>query len=226
MGNDLCVGGIVPLTTIDYPGYLSAVIFLQGCNWRCKYCHNPHLQGMTASESFPWEDVLNLLRMRRGFVEAVVFSGGEPLLQAGLSGAVADVASLGFRLGLHTSGAFPERFEEIISSLHWVGFDLKYAFNSYQFITGVEDSGEAALASLKILLKSQVDFEVRMTLHESMEIPVIVKVLEEVSLLGVKNVALQKCRDRNENVVEHPIFSDKLLLESISRHFDSFHIRD
>jgi pyruvate formate lyase activating enzyme len=181
---------------------------------------------MAAPEFFSWEDVLDLLRLRRGLVEAVVFSGGEPLLQLGLPEAVADVAALGFRVGLHTSGAFPDRLEGIVSSLQWVGFDLKYSFESYQFITGIDDSGEVALASLKILLKSNVDFETRMTVHESMEIAAIVEVLEEISGLGVKNVVLQKCRDKNENVVEHPIFSDKLLLESIARRFDSFHVRE
>jgi pyruvate formate lyase activating enzyme len=180
---------------------------------------------MAASEVFAWEDVLSLLRLRRGFVEAVVFSGGEPLLQTGLPEAVADVAALGFRLGLHTAGAFPDRLEAIVSLLHWVGFDLKYAFDNYQFITGVEDSGEMARASLKVLLKSNTDFEVRMTLHESMEAAVIIEALEEAAALGVKNVALQKCRDKDENIVEHPIFSDKLMLGRMSRCFDSFQVR-
>jgi pyruvate formate lyase activating enzyme len=180
---------------------------------------------MAAADFFAWEDILSLLRLRRGFVEAVVFSGGEPLLQTGLPEAVADVAALGFRLGLHTSGEFPDRLEAVVSSLHWVGFDVKYAFGNYQFITGVEGSGEMALASLKILLKSNVDLEVRMTLHESMETAIIVEALEETSALGVKNMVLQKCRDKNENVVEHPIFSDRLLLENVSRRFDSFQIR-
>ena len=109
--------------------------------------------------------------------------------------------------------------------LNWIGFNLKYAFRSYQLVTGVEDSGEAALESLKVLLKSKIDFEVRMTLHTSMEISLITEVLNEVSTMVVKNMVLQKCRDENENIVEHPIFSDKLLLESISQSFDNFHIR-
>ncbi len=223
--NRLLVGGIVSLTTVDYPEHLSAVVFLQGCPWRCVYCHNPHLQTISQEEALPWEDVLNLLEIRRGFLEAVVFSGGEPLFQEALFPAIVDVRKLGFKVGLHTAGAYPDRFAKIISFLDWVGFDIKHSFKDYNLITNVQKSGEKAKESLDVLLSSNVDYEVRMTLHESIEKDSVVDVLKELCRMGVRRVVLQKCRDKYENIVEHPIFSDKILLENLSKDFDSFYIR-
>ena len=221
----LLVGGIVSLTTVDYPDHLAAVVFLQGCPWRCVYCHNPHLQTISLEESLPWEDVLNLLDTRRGFIEGVVFSGGEPLFQESLLPAVIDVKKTGLKVGMHTAGAYPDRFAKVVSFLDWVGFDVKQSFKDYQLITNIPNSGEKALDSLKVLLESGVDYEVRMTMHESIETESVVDVLRELCQMGVRKVVLQKCRDKDENIVEHPIFSDKILLENVSKDFDSFYIR-
>lgn len=225
MEQKLLVGGIVSLTTVDYPGHLAAVIFMQGCTWRCKYCHNQHLQSILPRESLPWEDILNLLSSRKGLLEAVVFSGGEPLLQDALADAIVDVKKMGFKVGLHTAGAFPDKLARIISLIDWVGFDVKHSFKDYDKIVSVPNQGELARKSLEILIASNVDFEVRMTLHESIDTSSIVEVLKEISAMGVKQVVLQKCRDKNEKVVEHPIFSDKLLLEDLSKCFDSLSVR-
>ena len=220
------VGGIVPLTTIDYPGCLSTVIFLQGCPWRCSYCHNKHLQSILPTESLPWEDVLALLNTRRGFIDAVVFSGGEPLGQAGLADAVKDVKELGFKIGLHTSGAYPEKLAAIVSIFDWIGCDIKESFKNYEIITKVANSGDLVRESLEILVASGVPFEARMTVDPIIETSDITETFQEISGMGVKNVALQKCRDKTGKVLEHPIFSDKILLENLSKYFDNFFIRD
>lgn len=220
------IGGIVSLTTIDYPGCLSAVVFLQGCPWRCKYCHNKHLQTILPSESLPWDDVLSLLDDRRGFIEAVVFSGGEPLGQEALVRAVYDVRKMGFKVGLHTSGSYPERLAEVVALFDWVGFDIKESFKNYELITGVSNSGEKARESLKILIASKVPFEARMTVDSIIKVADIVEAFKEVAGMGVKNIALQKCRNEDGNIVEHPIFSDRLLLEDLSKYFDNFFVRD
>ncbi|MDR1551519.1 MAG: anaerobic ribonucleoside-triphosphate reductase activating protein [Holosporaceae bacterium] len=225
MGDSIFVGGVVSLTTVDYPGCLATAVFFQGCEWRCRYCQNGHLQSLLPTESLPWEDILNLLQVRKGFVEAVVFSGGEPLLQKGLLRAVDDVKKMGFKIGLHTSGADPDRFAKVLPFLNWVGFDIKYSFDRYEEITRIKDSGKIAGKSLDLLIASHVAFEARMTVHEKMKVDIIVAALKNISSLGVKKMVLQKCRDRNENVVEHPIFSDKLTLDELAKCFDSFLVR-
>ena len=90
-GPALRVGGLTPLTTIDYPGELAAVVFCQGCPWRCRYCQNADLLPGRGRNELPWERVMELLERRRGLLDAVVFSGGEPTLQAALADAVKQV---------------------------------------------------------------------------------------------------------------------------------------
>ena len=225
MNKALLVGGVVSLSTVDYPDYISSVIFLQGCGWRCKYCHNQHLQPIELSHSLPWEDILELLRSRRGFVDAVVFSGGEPLIQEALPDAIMEVKNMGFMIGLHTAGAVPEMLAKVAPMTNWIGFDVKNDFKDYELITGVPNSGKTALESLKLLVALNVNFEVRITMYKTLEISVIVDLLKELSSMGVKTVALQKCRDIEEIIVEHPIFSDRILLEDISKYFENFFVR-
>src|SRR3954453_3039688 len=80
----LRVGGLQRWTSIDFPGRLAAVVFCQGCPWRCSYCQNPELLDASAAPQFAWDEVLDFLRGRQGLLDGVVFSGGEPLLQAAL----------------------------------------------------------------------------------------------------------------------------------------------
>ncbi len=225
MGKTLSVGGLVSITTVDYPDHIASVIFLQGCSWRCKYCHNSHLQSILPSESLPWEDVLNLLKSRKGFIEAVVFSGGEPLLQDALFDAICEVKDIGFLVGLHTAGIVPSRLAQVIQYVDWIGFDIKNGFEHYQSITNIKNSGDVAYESLRIAINANVDLEVRITMFELIDTGVISDTLKDLSKIGVKTVVLQKCRDKNENIVEHPIFSDKLLLEELSKCFESFSVR-
>jgi anaerobic ribonucleoside-triphosphate reductase activating protein len=225
MEKTLSIGGIVSLSTVDYPDHIATVVFLQGCPWRCKYCHNQHLRSILPSESFPWEDVLNLLKSRIGFVEAVVFSGGDPLIQPALLDAIMSVKNLGFLAGLHTAGVSPDTLAKVVQYVDWVGFDIKHNSKDYPLITQVEGSGEVAYKSLQIAIASNVDLEVRITMDKIIDSSSIVDILKDLSEMGVKKIALQKCRDKDEIVVEHPIFSDRMLLEDMSKYFDSFLIR-
>lgn len=159
----LNIGGVTPFTTIDYPGELAAVIFCRGCPWRCCYCHNQHL--LAVGESLvPWDDVLDFLRQRRGLLDGVVFSGGEPTMQARLAEAMLAVRNLEFKVGLHTAGPWPDRLADCLPHLDWVGMDLKAPFGEYETITGVPGSGEAARASAELLRRSAVPHHFRTTL--------------------------------------------------------------
>lgn len=221
----LLVGGFVSLTSVDYPGSLAFVVFLQGCPWRCRYCHNRHLQTLSPAEALPWEDVLNLIKARTGFIDAVVFSGGEPLMQNALPESMQQVKALGLKVGLHTGGAFPERLARIADLVDWVGFDIKHTFEKYALITNISDSGEKAFESLKILIDHKVNFEARMTVDLIIPTEDVLKVMHKVSEMGVKNAVLQKCRDKNGDLEEHPIFSDKKALNELSRIFETFLVR-
>lgn len=160
----LTIGGLTPFTTIDYPGKLSAVLFCQGCPWRCGYCHNQHLLTSAKQGAVAWDNVLTLLEQRQGLLDAVVFSGGEATLQPSLPEAMATVRQMGFLTGLHTSGAYPERLAACLPHLDWVGMDLKAPFDCYDQITGVAGSGAIAERSAGLLRESGVAHQFRTTL--------------------------------------------------------------
>lgn len=167
----LQVGGFVPFTTVDYPGHLAAVVFCQGCTWRCRYCHNPHLQPFGQAQ-WKWDDILQLLSERKNFLEAVVFSGGEPTAQAALPDAIRSVRAIGFKAGLHTAGIFPDRLADVLPLVDWVGLDIKAPFDArYDRVTGREGSFEAPAESLRLLLASGVPYELRTTVHPGLLAP-------------------------------------------------------
>lgn len=191
----LRVGGLTPLTTIDFPGELAAVVFCQGCPWRCAYCHNGHLLPTDGDHLIPWDAVLAFLEARRGLLDAVVFSGGEPTLQSGLGEAMESVRGLGFKVGLHTAGPYPERLRRVLHLVDWVGLDIKALPQAYPEVTGIPGSGEQAWASLKVLLESGVAHEVRTTAipgrHGPEDLDLLTRRLAE---LGATHHRLQTCR--------------------------------
>ena len=155
----LRVGGLTPLSASDFPDKLAAVVFCQGCAWRCSYCHNPHLLGKRGEREIGWADVVSFLRRRRGLLDAVVFSGGEPTLQAPLASAVREVKALGYLVGLHTAGIVPRRLKAILPLVDWVSMDLKADLRRHHEITGVANSGERALRSYELIVASGVACE-------------------------------------------------------------------
>lgn len=162
---DMAVGGFSPLSTCDWPDELVATVFCQGCPLACRYCHNTDLIPPGPGVGPGWPEILSTLERRRGLLDGVVFSGGEPTLQKALPEAVAAVRALGFRIGLHTAGPYPERLARLLPDLDWVGFDVKAPFADYERVTGVPGSGGRARESLVALAGSGVAFEVRTTVH-------------------------------------------------------------
>ncbi|MBS0310020.1 MAG: anaerobic ribonucleoside-triphosphate reductase activating protein [Proteobacteria bacterium] len=193
----LRVGGLTPLSTTDWPGMLAAVVFCQGCPWRCGYCHNPGLVPARGDSEIPWPDVQAFLRRRQGLLDAVVFSGGEPTAQAGLVDAVREVRALGFKIGLHTGGMYAQRLAEVLPLVDWVGLDVKAPFADYACITGAAGSGERALAGLQQVLASGVDHEIRTTVHPALlGDTAVIGLAHDLSDLGVKRYVIQAFRSQ------------------------------
>jgi len=191
----LRVGGLTRLSATDYPGELAAVVFCQGCPWRCGYCHNPHLLDGKADVPLAWNDVSDFLATRVGLLDAVVFSGGEPLAQRALDDALRAVRDLGFRVGLHTGGAYPVRLAAVLPLVDWVGFDVKADFGGYDPITRTPNSGERALASARLLLHSGVPHEFRTTVHPGHHrADALAALAERLAAMGVTRYALQEFR--------------------------------
>lgn len=161
----LPVGGFEKLSTVDWPGQLAAVVFCQGCTWRCGYCHNPHLLPFALGDhSFAWDEIVAWLARRRSLLDAVVFSGGEPTWHRALGDAMGEARDLGFKVGLHTGGPSPWRLERLLPLLDWIGFDFKAPFADYAKIVGRPD-GVAARRSLELVLAARIHCEIRTTWH-------------------------------------------------------------
>ncbi|WP_299943477.1 anaerobic ribonucleoside-triphosphate reductase activating protein [uncultured Microbulbifer sp.] len=190
----LRVGGFTPFTAIDYPGELAAVVFCQGCPWRCRYCHNGHLLPARAASAYDWGQILNLLADRRGLLDAVVFSGGEPTAQEALEDAITGVRKLGFKVGLHTAGIYPRRLRRLIPRLDWVGLDIKALPENYPAISGVARSGAAPWQCAKLLAEAGLPLQVRLTRHPRLTSDSeLDQIRQKLRLFGISHLEIQQC---------------------------------
>lgn len=192
---EIPVAGLVPFSTVDWPGRLSAVVFVQGCPWRCSYCHNPDLLDARAPTVRQWEDVVTWLGRRVGLLDGVVFSGGEPTVHLGLARAIGQVRELGFAVGLHTGGPWPRRLAALLPLVDWVGLDIKATPAGYPTVTGALRSGANAYESLRVLVSSGVDHEIRTTVDPTVHTREdVLQVAEAVSSAGAATHVLQQAR--------------------------------
>lgn len=196
------VAGLVRASTVDWPDRLVATVFVQGCPWDCSYCHNPDLIDPRSPGVLAWREVEDFLRRRRGLLQGVVFTGGEPTRSPGLVAAARTVRDLGFGVGLHTGGAFPGRVANLLAEpasgerlVDWIGLDVKALPEDYPSVTGRPGSGERAWRTLRLVLDSGVDLEVRTTVHPGSPAGLrLVELAERLRVAGVRTFAVQQAR--------------------------------
>lgn len=141
---------------------------MQGCPWGCRYCHNAHLRTFKSKPEprYAWQEIRKFLTSRIGFLDGLVFSGGEPTAQIALPHAIREAKSLGYSIGLHTAGAYPERLAEILPLLDWIGLDIKAPFDErYERITGATGSADRVRESLRLVQQSGIRHQLRTTVH-------------------------------------------------------------
>ena len=227
----LKVGGFTPFSASDYPGKLDAVVFVQGCPWRCGYCHNPHLQNRTVDSPLSWSDVIAKLKRRVGLIDAVVFSGGEATMDAALADAMREVRALGFGVGLHTAGMYPRRLQEVLPLVDWVGIDIKAMPAAYDAVTGIRGSAEPALASARVVLDSGVAHEFRTTVHPALHTGRdIVELAHTLQTMGVRHYAVQVfratgCTNEGLNTAATAGYPDVPCTGQVSKLFETFILR-
>jgi pyruvate formate lyase activating enzyme len=223
---DLRIGGFEPFSTVDYPGRLAAIVFCQGCPLRCGYCHNQDLIPARTEGLLSFEKVFSAIEARKGFLDAVVFSGGEPLAQKAIVPAMAAVRQKGLAVGLHTAGTSPKLFEAALPFASWVGFDIKAAFDRYQEVTGV-DSGASAHRSLELLIASGIAHEVRTTVWpERLGKAEILQIVFALRQVGVRRYVLQEARTPNRKPWPGgEVLDDAAFISEIGAMFKEFEIR-
>lgn len=190
----MIIGGMHKLSLIDYPQKLAAIVFTQGCPFRCHYCHNPDLvlpEKYTAP--VPESDVLNFLNRRIGKLDAVVISGGEPTMQPDLPLFIKKIKDLGFLVKLDTSGINPKELSFLVNAklLDYIAMDYKGPIKKYPQIVGRNVDTEKIRQSIDIILSSSVPHEFRTTLVK--EIHSFEDVIEIVKSIGGADLfAMQK----------------------------------
>ncbi|WP_278236226.1 anaerobic ribonucleoside-triphosphate reductase activating protein [Isoptericola sp. AK164] len=191
----LRLAGFVPFSTVDRPGHLVATAFTQGCPWRCTYCHNPALIDPRRRPGATWSELLDLLERRRRMLDGLVISGGEPTLHPGLADACRDVRDLGLEVGLHSGGAWPARLAHVLPLVDWVGLDVKALPDRYEEVTGAAPSGRAAWESVRLLVESGVDHEVRTTVDPTLHTrDEVLAIGARLTAIGVRRWVVQEAR--------------------------------
>lgn len=227
--SEIQIGGLVSFTTIDYPGKLAAVLFLRGCPLRCAYCSNRHLLDVGNGEYDP-ERVFEFLQARVGRLEAVVFSGGEALMQSdALIEYMKRVKALGFAIGLHTNGFYPEQLQRCTDIVDWVGLDFKTTREKYQALVGNAIAYDRMIESLDIWRSTGRELEVRTTCDPRFVTKDALREIADIlAARGVKNFAVQKYvphfddeKDLTTADTREQFFNDSALRDKINGLFQS-----
>lgn len=161
------IGGLQPTSLIDYPGKLCCVLFLAGCNFECPYCHNPQLTGDPAlhAERVTAAEVFAFLEQRRGRLDGVVVSGGEPTLHAELPELCRRIKRLGFPVKLDTNGSRPEMLARLVAEglVDYVAMDLKTDPERYRESVSAGCDAATLRASVDAIMRSGLNYEFRTT---------------------------------------------------------------
>jgi len=158
------ISGIIKSSLIDYPGLVSCVLFVPGCNYNCFYCHNRSLIDGSHILMTP-QYVTDFLQKRTGLLDGVVISGGEPTLQGDLIPFIKTVKNLGYQVKLDTNGSFPDVVEEILKLklCDYFAVDYKAPAEHYPKICGQDADARQVVRTIQLLAESSVSFEVRTT---------------------------------------------------------------
>ena len=160
------IHGLQKMTLLDYPGKVACTVFFDGCNFRCPFCHNAELLGAGFPPLMDDTELLAFLEKRKGLLDGVCLTGGEPLLQKQLPELMKRIKDMGFALKLDTNGSFPQLLSDMIDQdlVDYVAMDIKNSPQRYAETVGRERLDlEAVKQSVALLLQGKVDYEFRTT---------------------------------------------------------------
>ena len=160
------IAGFQKLTLLDFPGKVACILFTQGCNFRCPYCQNSGLIGHENEELVSEEEIFSYLNKRKGVIDGVVISGGEPTVQSDLEFFMKKIKDMGFLVKLDTNGTNPDLIERIIKAglVDYIAMDIKNVLPLYVDVASVKASTEKLKRSIEIIKSSSIDHEFRTTI--------------------------------------------------------------
>ena len=192
----MVIGGFQKFSLADFPGKISAIVFTRGCNFRCPYCHNPELVDPARYVAeVPQEEVLRFLGSRRGQLQVVVVTGGEPTLHDDLPLFLAGIHALGFAVKLDTNGSNPDALQGLIrdSLLDYIAMDIKAPLSAYPRIAGAPVRVEDIERSVRLVIGSGLPHEFRTTYEGSLLSTKDMEAIAEI-VLGCANYVVQSFR--------------------------------
>lgn len=191
--------GFEKSSLIDYPGKISAVVFTQGCNFRCSYCHNPQLvYPHLFTQLLSIDGIFEFLEIRKKLLDAVTISGGEPTLQRGLIPFIERIKNMGFLVKLDTNGSMPDILKEILTNglIDFVAMDIKAPFEKYDRVCDVGGYIIKIKESIRMIEASGISFQFRTTYDTDL--------LEDRDLQEIRSflnkpdsLLIQECLKRN-----------------------------
>ena len=227
------IRGMVRFTMVDFPGKMACVAFVGDCNFRCGYCHNPCLVFDPESQPLINEDeFFKFLEKRRGKLDGVVVSGGEPILRRPLMSFIEKVKNMGFLVKLDTNGSMPEKVFKIHAEagLDALGVDYKAPLRKYNEISQCQlpGLGEKALEVIKFALDKDIFIDVRTTVHKTLLSKTELREMRrELSAVGLKTWTLQQFHPNeiiDDSLLEQETYGD-LELIAIARSLGNVQVR-
>ncbi len=200
------IGGFQKLTVQDFPGRVACIVFTNGCNYRCPFCHNALLV-VDPSGEYTEEEVFAYLQKRRGVLDGVVITGGEPFLQPDLLRVLGRIKELGLDVKVDTNGTFPSRLREALdaSLIDYVAMDIKNAKDAYAETVGLPSCSLSAVEeSASLLLSGKVDYEFRTTIVSGLHTPERMHAIG-AWIRGAKRYFLQPFHDSGNLIGSSPM---------------------
>jgi pyruvate formate lyase activating enzyme len=216
------IGGLQKVSLIDYPGLISAVVFLQGCNFKCSYCHNPELVNPSLFQRCIKEkDLMEFLNTRKGKLDAVVITGGEPAIHDDLAAFIKKIKKMKFAVKLDTNGSQPQVIKILLDEklLNFIAMDIKAPLEKYKEIVKTPVKADSIKESIRLILKAKIPYEFRTTIVESqLEEKDILKIAKLID--GAKSYVLQNfvpVKVLDKKFLKEKSHSDEKLQEIKSR---------
>lgn len=229
----MLIKGFQRVSLIDYPGKLCSIVFVGGCNFRCSYCYNIELvETPEKLKTIPEEEIINFMKKRKGLLDGVCITGGEPTIQKGLEEFAKKIKDMGFLVKVDTNGSNPEILKKLIEKklVDYIAMDIKAPLEKYEKIIKVTVDLEKIQESIDLIRKSYIDYEFRTT--------VVPKFFDEKDatvignwLKGSKNYYIQQFRPGKTLDVklknEKPYAPEKLkkFAEILKPFFDNVEVR-
>ncbi|MBN2197998.1 anaerobic ribonucleoside-triphosphate reductase activating protein [Candidatus Wolfebacteria bacterium] len=222
------IGGFQKTSLTDYPGKVAAIIFTQGCNFRCGYCHNPELVSPDLfTESISEKEILSFFEKRRGQLDAMVVTGGEPLIQDSLEDFLKKIKKMGYLIKLDTNGSFPEELKKIIEKklVDYLAMDIKAPLDKYKEVSNSNIDIKKIKQSIDLIMNFGLNYEFRTTVVKSQlkkeDLFEIAKLIKPKTLYILQKFIPSKTL--NPNFLNEVSYSDeefKEIIDEIKKKFD------